>query len=267
MEDGDINEGDFNKWIDFQQSAEARKALASLRWLAKVPPPLVTVKIRRDHNDKGIEEKHIEAAKQALRLSGTELILFDEDYHKTFDTLWSLKMTHEDAIVITSEFISAGIKQEFPISFKKNDMISLTAKIGHIISDRMDRIRYIWPFDDETPRVLRDVDFTIPDNTVITAQKITWVDFNRNEYIIDTPFDVNVVKSDFNSFQLEGDGFPIKKAGNKYDFDPMSNITYRVFLKRVTSDRLVLQVFTVGLIVLFSFAALYAMADLRKKSK
>lgn len=267
MKDEDINEGDFLKWIDFQQAAQARKALASLRWLAKVPPPLVTVKIRRDHQDKAIEEKHLEAAKQALRLSGTELIIFDEDYHKTFDTLWTLKMTHEDSIVITSEFVSAGIKQEFPISFKKNDMLSLTTKIGHIISDRMHRIRYIWPFDDETPRVLRDVDFGIPDGTVIKAQKITWVDFNRNEYIIDTPFDVNVVKSDFNSFQLESDGFPRKKAGNKYDFDPMSNITYRVFLMRVTSDRLVLQIFTVGLIVLFSLAALFAVVDVRKKTK
>ena len=266
MKNEDINQGDFLKWVDIQQAAPARKALASLRWMAKVTPPSVTVKIRRDHKDNQIEEKHLEAAKQALRLSGTELILFDEDYHKTFDALWTLKMIHEDSLVITSEFVSAGIKQEFPISFKKNDMISLTARIGHIILDKMHRIRYIWPFDDETPRVLRDIDFSIPDGAMIKAQKITWVDFNRNEYIIDTPFDVTVVKSDFNSFHFKNDGFPKKESGNKHDFDPMSNITYRVFLMRSDDDRLILQFFTVGLIILFSLAAFFAALDIKRKT-
>jgi ABC-type phosphate/phosphonate transport system substrate-binding protein len=267
MKDEDINTGDFLKWIDFQQAGQARKALASLRWMAKVPPPPVTVKIRRDHKDENIKEQHLEAAKQALRLSGTELILFDEDYHKTFDALWSLKMTHEDSLVITSEFVSAGIKQEFPVSFKKDDMISLTTRIGHIISEKMHRIRYIWPFDDENPQVLRDIDFTIPAGTSIKAQKITWVDFNKNEYIIDTPFDVSVVKSDFNSFQLANEGFPKKDSGNKLDFDPMSNINYRIFLMRGQDDRLFLQIFTISLISLFSLAALFAFLDVKKKVK
>ena len=267
MKDEHINTGDFLKWIDFQQAGQARKALASLRWLAKVPPPPVTVKIRRDHKDENIEDQHLEAAKQALRLSGTELILFDEDYHKTFDTLWTLKMTHEDSLVITSEFVSAGIKQEFPVSFKKDDMVSLTTRIGHIISEKMHRIRYIWPFDDENPQVLRDIDFTIPAGTAIKAQKITWVDFNKNEYIIDTPFDVTVVKSDFNSFQLAKEGFPKKDSGNKLDFDPMSNINYRIFLMRGQDDRLFLQIFTLSLISLFSLAALFAFLDVKKKSK
>ncbi|MGV7222454.1 MAG: PhnD/SsuA/transferrin family substrate-binding protein [Nitrospinales bacterium] len=265
MKDEDINTGDFQKWIDFQQARQARKALASLRWLAKVPPPPVTVKIRRDHKDESIKEQHLEAAKQALRLSGTELILFDEDYHKTFDALWTLKMTHEDSLVITSEFVSAGIKQEFPVSFKRNDMVSLTSRIGHIISEKMHRIRYIWPFDDENPQVLRDIDFTIPAKTVIKAQKITWVDFNKNEYIIDTPFDVSVVKSDFNSFQLGKEGFPKKESGNKLDFDPMSNINYRIFLMRGGNNQLVLQFFTVSLILLFTLAALFAFLDVKKK--
>ena len=265
MKDEDINTGDFQKWVVFQQAGQARKALASLRWLAKEPPPPVTVKIRRDHKDESIEEPHLEAAKQALRLSGTELILFDEDYHKTFDALWTLKMTHENSLVITSEFVSAGIKQEFPVSFKKNDMISLTTRIGHIISDKMHRIRYIWPFDDENPRVLRDIDFTIPANTIIKAQKITWVDYNKNEYIIDSPFDVSVVKSDFNSFQLGKEGFPKKDSGNKHDFDPMSNINYRVFLMRGDDDRLILQLFTVSLITLFTLAAIFAFLDVKKR--
>jgi len=267
MQDKEIDVGDFLKWIDFQQAPLARKSLASLRWLAKVPPPPVTVKIRRDHNDTMIKEKHLEAARQALRLSGTELILYDDDYHKTFDVLWTLKRTHNDSLIIASEFVAAGIRQEFPISFKNEDMVSLTSRIGNIISNRMHRIRYIWPYDNEKPRVLRDVDFTIPANATIKAQKITWIDYNKNEYVIDTPFDVKALKSDFNSFQLESDGFPRLKSGNKYDFDPMSNVAYRVFLIRATEKKLILQVFTVSLVALFALAAFFAVRAVNKKEE
>lgn len=267
MQTDEIDVGDFLKWIDFQHAPLARKSLASLRWLAKVPPPPVTVKIRRDHNDALITEKHLEAAKQALRLSGTELILYDDDYHKTFDVLWTLKKTHDNSLIISSEFVAAGIKQEFPISFKNDDMVSLTSRIGHIIANRMHRIRYIWPYDNEKPRVLRDVDFTLPANAAIKAQKITWIDYNKNEYIIDSPFDVKALKSDFNSFQLESDGFPKLKNGNKYDFDPMSNVAYRVFLIRTTKEKLLIQVFTVSLVTLFALAAFFAVRAATKKEE
>ncbi|MCH8208782.1 MAG: hypothetical protein IIA62_07015, partial [Nitrospinae bacterium] len=143
----------------------------------------------------------------------------------------------------------------------------LTSRFGTIISNIMHRIRYIWPYDNEKPRVLRDVDFTIPANATIKAQKITWIDYNKNEYVIDTPFDVKALKSDFNSFQLESDGFPRLKNGNKYDFDPMSNVAYRVFLIRATEKKLILQVFTVSLVALFALAAFFAVRAVNKKEE
>ncbi|MFH1434079.1 MAG: hypothetical protein ABIJ56_00045, partial [Pseudomonadota bacterium] len=150
--------------------------------------------------------------------------------------------------------------------FKKDDMESLTSRIGAIIHTRMHRIRYIWAFDDELPRVLRDVEFSLPEGTVMKAQKITWSDFNKNEYVMDAPFDVKAVKGDFHSFQLESDGFPRKEGGTRFDFDPMSNKVFRVFLVRTQQKRLAFQVFAIALIALFFLAAVFALLAVLKKT-
>ena len=267
MNEDDIGVGDFAKWIDMNEAFDARKALAGLRWLAKVPPPPVTVKIRRAKGEKsGMDEKYLDAARQAVRLSGTELVLYDEDFHSQFDILWTFKKAHDDSIIITSEYTGAGLAQEFYVSFKKDDMESLTSRIGAIIHTRMHRIRYIWAFDDELPRVLRDVEFSLPEGTVMKAQKITWSDFNKNEYVMDAPFDVKAVKGDFHSFQLESDGFPRKEGGTRFDFDPMSNKVFRVFLVRTQQKRLAFQVFTLALIGLFFLAAAFALLAVLRKT-
>ena len=267
MEVSDINEGDFLKWEDFNSSPKARKALASLRWLAKVPPPAV-VNLRRSHKTEAvIDETQLEAARQAVRLSGTELVLYDEDFHSAFDILWTLEQTHDDAILITSTVMDADLIQEFYISFRKGDMANLTARIGSIIKDKMHRIRYIWPFDNEVPRVLRDVNFKIPVGQKMKAQKITWNNFNNNEYVIDTPFEVEVVQSDFHSFQLEGQGFPKKEGGNRFAFDPLSNVAYRVYLVRADDESAVYQIATKIMIGLFSLAALFAFVEVMIRPK
>jgi len=268
MEVSDINEGDFLKWQDFNSSPKARKALASLRWLAKVPPRQVVVNIRRSHkSDSVIDQAQLEAARQAVRLSGTELVLYDEDFHSAFDVLWTLEQTHDDAILITSTIMDADLTQEFYVSFKKGDKESLTARIGAIINDKMHRIRYIWPFDNESPRVLRDVNFKIPVGQKMKAQKITWNDFNTNEYVIDTPFEVEVVKSDFHSFQLQGQGFPKKEGGNRFAFDPLSNAAYRVYLVRSDEESSVYKIATQIMIGLFSLAALFAFREVMIRPK
>ena len=267
MEVSDINEGDFLKWEDFNSSPKARKALASLRWLAKVPPPAV-VNLRRSHKTEAvIDETQLEAARQAVRLSGTELVLYDEDFHSAFDILWTLEQTHDDAILITSTVMDADLIQEFYISFRKGDMANLTARIGSIIKDKMHRIRYIWPFDNEVPRVLRDVNFKIPVGQKMKAQKITWNNFNNNEYVIDTPFEVEVINSDFHSFQLEGQGFPKKEGGNRFAFDPLSNVAYRVYLVRADDESAVYQIATKIMIGLFSLAALFAFVEVMIRPK
>ncbi len=255
----DINIGDFLKWVDFNKTPDARRALASLRWLSKTPPNPVPLKIRKPHNEEnGIDDRYLEAARQAVRLSGTEFVLFDEDFHQHFDVLWTLHQSHDDSLVITSEFVESELPpQKFHISFKKDDMESLVARIGSEITNRMHRIRYVWPFDNAEVRVLRDVEFTIPEGTQMKSMKISWSDPVSNAYTSDTPFDVTVTESGFHSFQLMGTGFPDNSEGH-FNFDPMSNSSYRVFLVRPEPGGKLLVAGTYTMIGLFALAALLA---------
>ena len=99
------------------------------------------------------------------------------------------------------------------------------------------------------------------------AQKITWNDFNTNEYVIDTAFEVEVVESDFNSFQLEGEGFPKIEEGNRFAFDPLSNAAYRVYLVRSDEESSVYIISTQIMIGLFSLAALFAFREVLIRPK
>ena len=267
MEATDINEGDILKWEDFNASPKARKYLARLRHLAKTTPHPVVINIRKSQKDKsGIDEKHLEAARQAVRFSGTEMTLFDEDYHSAFDVLWTLETHHDQSILLTSTIMDSGLTQEFTVSYRAGDMESLASRINWVIDHKMHRIRYVWPFDDETARVLRDVDFQIPAGQQLKVQKITWTDFNTNEYTVDTPFNVEVTASDFYSFQLKGKGFPLKEDG-KYGFDPLGNVAYRVFLERIPDAGDTYKLTTKILIGLFGLAALFTFVELMIKPK
>ncbi len=267
MEATDINEGDILKWEDFNASPKARKSLANLRYLAKTTPHPVVINIRKSQKENsGIDEKHVEAARQAVRFSGTEMVLFDEDYHSAFDILWTLETRHDHSILLTSTIMDSGLTQEFSISYRIGDMENLASRISWVIDHKIHRIRYIWPFDDETARVLRDVDFHIPVGQRLKVQKITWSDFNTNEYTVDTPFNVEVTQSDFHSFQLKGKGFPQKEDG-KFGFEPLGNVTYRVFLERTPNAGEAYKITTKILIGLFGLAALFTLVEVIIKPK
>jgi ABC-type phosphate/phosphonate transport system substrate-binding protein len=257
----DIDIGDFLKWDDFNKTPDARRALATLRWMAKVTPQPVPIQIHNARGgDDGVANRYLMAAREAIRLSGTEFILFDEDFHQRFDVLWTLRKVHDDSLIIKSDFIDSGLEpQEFHISFKKDDMESLVLRIGSEITTKMHRIRYVWPFDDEQPRVLRDVKFNIPTQSVMRGMKITWNDFSTNSLTMGTPFDVTVTSADFNSFQLKGDGFPKRQGDSGFDFDPMSNTAYRVILMRPETQGLMIKIFSIVLIALFFLAAVFAL--------
>ena len=267
MEATDINEGDILKWEDFNASPKARKSLANLRHLAKTTPHPVVVNIRKSQKENsGIDEKHLEAARQAVRFSGTEMILFDEDYHSAFDILWTLETQHDRSILLTSTIMDSGLTQEFSVSYRIGDMESLASRISWVIDHKMHRIRYVWPFDDETARVLRDVDFQIPVGQQLKVQKITWSDFNTNEYTVDTPFNVDVTQSDFYSFELKGKGFPQKEDG-KLGFEPLGNVAYRVFLERIPNAGDNYKLTTKILLGLFGLAALFTLVEVIIKPK
>ncbi len=267
MEATDINEGDILKWEDFNASPKARKSLANLRHMAKTTPHPVVVNIRKSQKENsGIDEKHLEAARQAVRFSGTEMILFDEDYHSAFDVLWTLETRHDRSILLTSTIMDSGLTQEFSVSYRNEDMENLASRISWVIDHKMHRIRYVWPFDDESARVLRDVDFQIPVGQQLKVQKITWTDFNTNEYTVDTPFDVEVTQSDFHSFQLKGKGFPQKEDG-KLGFEPLGNVAYRVFLERTPNAGDTYKITTKILIGLLGLAALFTLVEVIIKPK
>lgn len=261
MKDTDIGVGDFLKWQDFNTTPEARRALAALRWLSNMTPTPVPIKIRQAHNTGAeLDPALLEAAKQAVRLSGTEFILFDEDFHKQPDVLWTLRKSHDDSLVIKSEFIDFGVPpQEFHLSYKKGDTESLVARIEEQISNGMHRVREVWPFDDETPTVLRDVRFNLPPGTAAKAVKVTWNDLTNNDRVVGAPFDVTVAASDFRSFKFRGDGFPKRGDGTHYEFDPLSNTAHRVVLVRPVNETRLFRAGTYALLGLLSLAAACAL--------
>lgn len=262
-----INVGDFLTWINFNRTPKARRALAMLRWKARTKPKPVPIQIRNAHQEGNpVDERDLEAAKQAIRLSGTEFVVFDEDFHKHFDVLWTIRKTHQNALEITSEFVDSGLTpQVFHISFKTNDMESLVYRIGSEITGRMDRIRYVWPFDDNHPRVIRDVDFDIPKGEIMKGQKITWKDVSNNDSIVSNPFDVEISLTDFNSFELTERGFPKRPGSNQFDFDPMSNVSYRIFLVRPEQDPLMIKILSSTLIALFALSSIFALTSVWRK--
>ena len=266
MQDTGINIGDFQKWQDFNAAPEARRALASLRRLTKPSLTPVPIKIRGGHQEGAeLEPALFEAARQAVQLSGTEFTLFDEDFHKQFDVLWTLRKSHDDSLIITSEYPDFKLPpQQFHISYKKGDRESLVARIEEQISNGMHRVRDIWSYDDETPTVLRDVRFSLPVGSKARAVKITWNDLTNNDRVVGTPFDVVVTASDFHSFKFKGEGFPKRSDGTHYDFDPMSNTVHRVILVRPEGDTRLFQVGTYLLVTLALLAAGFALWSLRR---
>ena len=267
MEITDINQGDILKWEDFNASPKSRKALIHLRHLAKSIPHPVVINIRKSQKENNeINDKHLEAASRAVAMSGTEMVFFNEDDHSAFDVLWTLETLHDDSILLTSTILDSGLTQKFFITYRFGDMENLTSRIGEIIDKKMHRIRYIWPMDNDSARILRDIDFQIPEGQPLKVQKITWNDFASNEYTVDTPFTVKVTKSNFHSFQVEGKGLP-KLENGKYGFDPLGNVAYRVFLQRDIKTGDSYKTGTKILMGLFALAALFTVVEVLFRTK
>ena len=237
---------DFVSWHawdgnDNQQVDAAREALARLRQLALERPAPVVVKVEAP-------AQYLTAAKEAVRLSGTEFVLEDQDLHKRVDMTWTLTPIHDGALNLTTKLdatFGAESEQQFPISFV--DGSDLPRRIADLARSRFQRIRYVWPYENKYPTVLRDLDFT-PDHNVL-VQRISWMDPTRNEYEEDTPFRARIEdNTDFNKLRLVDElvtpprGNQISHAGAKFprspsvdgsfNFEPMSNVAYRVIIAR-----------------------------------
>ncbi|UCG88501.1 MAG: PhnD/SsuA/transferrin family substrate-binding protein, partial [Gemmatimonadota bacterium] len=235
MADDEIGEGDFRTWREINAAPDARQALANLRWLARERPAPVTVDVRTSEAEgTDVLEEYLEAARQAVRLSGTEFVNYDDDFHARQDYVWNLQPIHDGAIVLTSRIVGSDIDdQEFQISFK--DAEDLTRRIGALIHSRMHRIRYVWPYRTEHPTVIRDVGFNIPPGASVKVRKISWLDVQRNLFLEDEEFDAQVGHSDFHRFELYPDF--IGRDQGAFGFDPMSNVSFRVILVRPEQER------------------------------
>jgi len=255
----EIAVGDFARWVDIGDASEARAALAHLRWLAREQVVPVTVDVRQGSGSSSGTAAMAEAARHAVRLSGTEFMLFDEDFHEHIDTVWTLDEIHDGAARLTSSIPGTGINdQVFPISFR--DPQDLTRRIVAIAQARLHRIRYVWPYSGGQPIVIRDTTLAMPPGRETPVQRITWLDQERNSFRAGPIFEVSVRASSLFVHELEAEDFR-RSGGIAADLDPMSNISYRVYQLRVISSNRWFRVVTgalVGLLVLAAIAAILA---------
>ena len=259
----EIAVGDFARWVEIGDASEARAALAHLRWLAREQVAPVTVDVRQGSGSTSGTATMTEAARHAVRLSGTEFMLFDEDFHEHIDTVWTLDEIHDGAARLTSSIPGTGIDdQVFPISFR--DTQDLTRRIVAIAQARLHRIRYVWPYSGGQPIVIRDTTLAMPPGRETPVQRITWLDQERNSFRAGPIFEVSVRASSLFVHELEAEDFR-RSGGIAADLDPMSNVSYRVYQLRVISSNRWFRIVTGALVGLLALAAIAAILARRRR--
>ena len=261
MTETEIRVGDFRTWQSMRVASDARLALADLRWLARERPAPVTVEVLRgDDDETRLPPSWVESARQAVRLSGTELVVYDQDFHEHVDFTWTLDAVHDGAVVLRSAIPGSDVAEQiFRISFA--DAEDLARRIVAIVHSRLHRIRYAWAYSGEPPIVIRDLADPLTGDGTVKVQRISWIDPERNDFRAGPLFDAAIRDASFYRYELESDDFP-GLAETEVDFDAMSNVAYRVLLLRASPERVVFQVLTIMFVVLLSVAAVAAVASL-----
>jgi ABC-type phosphate/phosphonate transport system substrate-binding protein len=257
-----IGLGDFRTWKTIRESTEARTALADLRWLARenVPPVTVDVRLKRGGSADPPASVLFDSARQAVRLSGTEFVLFDGDFHEHIDFTWTLEPIHDGAVALRSAIPGSDIEdQVFRISFEDHE--DLTKRIVSLTQTRMHRIRYVWPYSCRAPIVIRDMAFSLPAGTSVRVQKISWLDPERNKFRAGPLFNARISDSGFFRYELDPEDFP-QSGETAAGFDALSNSSYRVILLRLSEERSIFRVLTVVFLVLLAVAAVAGLVDL-----
>jgi ABC-type phosphate/phosphonate transport system substrate-binding protein len=260
----EVEVGDFRAWELFKNATDSRVALANLRWLARERETPITVEVRfdsaarRDADATGL----LSAVRQAVRLSGSEFIVYDQDFHEHIDFTWTVEPIHDGAILLHSAISGSDIdEQVFQLSFR--DLEGLTRRIGALIQNRLHRIRYVWPYSDNPPIVLRDTPSGIPPGTAVKVQRVTWLDPERNKFRAGAVFDARVTEAGFHKYVLAPHDFP-GFDGRAIGVDAMSNETYRVILVNESHESPVFKALTVAFLALLVGAAGAFLLDLRR---
>lgn len=261
----EIAVGDFKQWLDIVDAPEARNALAHLRWLAREQAAPVTVDVRSVGGDRAATAEMLTAAKHAVRLSGMEFVLYDEDFHEHIDYVWTIDRIHDGAARLRSSIPGTDIDdQVFPISFR--DGQDLTERIVTLMQGRLHRIRYVWPFSGRQPIIIRDTTLALPPGGVVPVQRITWLDPERNSFRAGPVFPAEVRSSSPFVHELEADDF--RASGeNGVDLDPLSNVSFRVYQLRSLPPNALHRIATgtlVGLLVLAAAASVWTLRARRK---
>jgi ABC-type phosphate/phosphonate transport system substrate-binding protein len=249
--------GDFVCWVPFENATEARHAFANLRRLAAPQPRPVTVRLSADAEKPEEIRKlalYLKRARQAIRMAGTELVVYDRDYHGWVDVDWRLRLRRDGVLEIKS-IINAfdtkrSISQDLSISFADSGE-DLVRRIVILINTELYRIRYFWPFEDRIPTILRDVGFRPVSKLLV--QSITWTDPATNEFENDSEFDAELLPSavDFDKLQFSPEAFFL---GGRPKIDPLSNTAYRAILVRPPAKKPMFHALTAALVALFLLA-------------
>jgi ABC-type phosphate/phosphonate transport system substrate-binding protein len=263
MPPDEIAVGDFRGWIDIIDAPEARNALADLRWLAREQAAPVTVEVRSAGGDRPATAEMLQSAQHAVRLSGMEFVLYDEDFHEHIDYVWTIDRIHDGAARLRSSIPGTAIEdQVFPISFR--DAQDLTKRIVTIMQARLHRIRYVWPFSGRQPIIIRDTTLAMPSGSEVPVQRITWLDPERNSFRAGPVFMAQVRASSPFIHELEADDF--RRAGeNGIDLDPMSNVSFRVYQLRTLPPNTLHRIATGALVALLVLAAAAGVLAVRRR--
>jgi ABC-type phosphate/phosphonate transport system substrate-binding protein len=264
MSEKEIGTGDFRTWASIRDATSARTALAELRWLAREAPARVTVDIRLPEG-RPVDRRAallLESARQAVRLSGTEFVLFDGDFHEQIDYVWTVEPIHDNAVLLRSQMPGAGIPdQVFDISFR--DGQDLARRMVSILTGGIHRVRYAWPYSGTTPVVIRDTAFPVPVGAKVKVQRIRWLHPERNMFRAGEIVEARIADSDFFKYKLNAPGvFP-----EGVSLDPLSNESFRVLLLRPVEERRLFRVLTVVFIALLALAALGGAMSLARRAR
>lgn len=256
-----VSVGDFRGWQNLTDATDARLALGDLRQAARATPARVPVDIQVAKDAGPAGPALVEAARQAVRLSETEFVVYDADYHNQPDVTWTLEPIHDEAVVLHSKLAGYDIdEQAFQISFR--DVDDLTERVVSIMKSRLHRIRYVWSYSGSTPIVLRDSAFALPSGSPVHVQRITWVDPERNRFVGGDAFHSSILRATFHRYDLVEEDFKRPAAGER--LDPLSNTAYRVVLLRPADRVRLFRTLTAVLVGLFVLAGVTAAFSLRR---
>ena len=256
---------DFESWTSVRsdEGRVAQAALAELRWSARErAAPLV---VDFDQGGDAIADSILEAARMAVRLSGGEFTVYDSVYHDpgAFDYQWTIELPHDQAATLRSKvrFFDQVQEQEFHLSYR--GLEDLTGRIGTVMRTRLHRVRYLWPYNNETPTILRDVDFALERGDTAFVLRVEVEDALRARIRVGGAAQaVSIREADLYTFELDSAEVQSITQANTQDgglgLDPMSRVAYRVLLVRPAEERVIFKVLTVVMLGLFALAAWWA---------